>query len=185
MLQREVQKRTGLKWKTSSEHSGRKPAIVLATVTERELAGLAVPRRDGRDLPRATRGIPDLRDTQRRRRAGVWVIGADARGVLFGTGRLLRLLNWGRDGVSLAEATDISTSPATPFAAINWATVLAPTPTMPGVYLAYEAVCPRSDPVWLQLHENIPFQDDQPSPHMTVRGRDECGSQPGFATPMT
>ena len=47
MLQREVQKRTGLTWKITSERSGDAPAIAVVSTSEKELCGLAVPRRDG------------------------------------------------------------------------------------------------------------------------------------------
>ena len=96
MLQREVQKRTGLTWKISSERSGDAPVIAMVSMTENELCGLSVPRRDGGDVPEHKKERyricvrRDSRDTP-----VVWVIGADARGILFGTGRLLRLLEWG------------------------------------------------------------------------------------------
>jgi len=173
MLQREVQKRTGLKWNISSEYSGRKPVIALAAATENELCGLAVPHRDGQDLPENKREGYRICVKQDGRGAPVvWIIGADARGVLFGTGRLLRLLDWGPRRVSLAEATDISTSPVYPIR---------------GHQLGYRARANSYD-AWnaatyeqyirdlilfgCNCIENIPFQDDQPSPHMTVP-RDE------------
>ncbi|MFC1793967.1 hypothetical protein ACFL3Q_10330 [Planctomycetota bacterium] len=173
MLQREVQKRTGLTWKISSERSGDAPVIAMVSMAENELCGLAVPRRDGSDVPEHKK--EGYRICVRRDNRGtlvVWIIGADARGILFGTGRLLRLLDWGPDYVSLAESTDISTSPTYPIR---------------GHQLGYRARANSYD-VWnaatYEQHirdlilfgcnciENIPFQDDQVSPHMTVP-RDE------------
>ena len=89
MLQEEVQKRTGLKWPVSSEQVGRQPAIALVTAGAGKLAGRKVPSAPG--LKREGYRIcvePGAGPV-------VWVIGADVRGVLFGAGRLLRLLNWG------------------------------------------------------------------------------------------
>jgi len=162
MLEEEVQKRTGLKWAVSSEYDGRKPTIVLATAGADELAGLKVPH------------LPELKKEGYRicveQGAGpvVWVIGADARGVLFGVGRLLRLLDWGPGRASLADTTDITTAPAYPIR---------------GHQLGYRARANSYD-AWsasaYEQHirdlvlfgtnciENIPFEDDQPSPHMTV-----------------
>ena len=162
MLEEEVQKRTGLKWAVSSEYDGRKPTIVLATAGADELAGLKVPH------------LPELKKEGYRicveQGAGpvVWVIGADARGVLFGVGRLLRLLDWGPGRASLADTTDITTAPAY---------------HIRGHQLGYRARANSYD-AWsasaYEQHirdlvlfgtnciENIPFEDDQPSPHMTV-----------------
>lgn len=173
MLQGEVQKRTGLKWKVSDSRSGRKPVIAVAAVTENELGGWVVPRRDGRDLPENKKeGYRICVKRDGRGAPVVWIIGADARGVLFGVGRLLRLLDWGPRRVSLAEATDISTSPVYPIR---------------GHQLGYRARANSYDAWNVDTYEqyirdlilfgcnsieNIPFQDDQPSPHMTVP-RDE------------
>ncbi len=46
--------------------------------------------------------------------AGVFVIGDDARGVLFGVGRLLRELHLQRDRLNLADDLDLSTAPKYP-----------------------------------------------------------------------
>jgi hypothetical protein len=173
MLQQEVQKRTGLKWEISAEYQGRKPVIALAGAAENELAGLKVPKRDGQSLPESSR--EGYRICVRQEGGGapvIWVIGADARGVLFGAGRLLRLLDWGPRRVSLAGTTDVSTAPVYPIR---------------GHQLGYRARANSYD-AWnastyeqyvrdlilfgCNAVENIPFQDDQPSPHMTVP-RDE------------
>jgi len=169
MLQQEVQKRTGLKWKTSTEYRGRRPAIALAIAGEDEIAGLTIPKRNGENLPESRR--EGYRIFVGRGSGGgpvIWVVGADARGMLFGVGRLLRLLNWKPGRASLAETVDISTSPAYPIR---------------GHQLGYRARANSYD-AWnastyeqyirdlilfgCNCIENIPFQDDQPSPHMTV-----------------
>ena len=41
----------------------------------------------------------------------VWIVGADARGALFGVGRLLRTLSWGRGSATLDAAVDVETAP--------------------------------------------------------------------------
>lgn len=173
MLQQEVQKRTGVKWKISREYPGRRPVVALAEATDSELAGLKVPRRSGHDLPESKReGYRICVGQEGDGGPVIWVIGADARGVLFGAGRLLRLLDWGTRRVSLATATDVSTSPAYPIR---------------GHQLGYRARANSYD-AWnaatyeqyvrdlilfgCNAIENIPFEDDQPSPHMTVP-RDE------------
>ena len=115
MLQQEVQKRTGLTWKISSERSVDAPVIAMVSMADNKLFGLAVPSRDTRDVPEHKKeGYRICVGRDNRDTPMVWIIGADARGILFGTGRLLRLLDWGSGCVSLAETTNISTSPAYP-----------------------------------------------------------------------
>jgi len=173
MLQREVQKRTGLTWKISNERSDDAPVIAIVSIAEEEFCSLAVPHRNGRDVPECKKeGYRICVKRDSRNTPVVWIIGADARGILFGTGRLLRLLDWGPGCVSLAETTDISTSPTYPIR---------------GHQLGYRARANSYD-AWdaatYEQHirdlilfgcnciENIPFQDDQASPHMTIP-RDE------------
>jgi len=173
MLQQEVQKRTGLRWKISSERSGRQPVIAVAPVADNELCGLTVPHRDGRDLPENEKeGYRICVKRDGRGTPVVWVIGADARGVLFGTGRLLRLLDWGPRRVSLAEATDISTAPAYPIRGHQLGYRARANSYDAWDAAAYEQYLRDLILFGGNCIENIPFQDDQPSPHMTVP-RDE------------
>ncbi len=169
MLQEEVRKRTGLTWEIPTGRPDRGAVIALATANAEELAGLKVPHRTGENLPELRQEGYRL-CVQHRSAAGtvVWVIGADARGVLFGAGRLLRLLQWGPGRVSLADTTDLATAPAYPIR---------------GHQLGYRARANSYDawdaPTYEQYIrdlilfgcncvENIPFEDDQASPHMTV-----------------
>ena len=169
MLREEVQKRTGLRWEISTDYQGLRPVIALARATANELAGLTIPRRDGSNLPEAQEeGYRVCVEPSHEPESVVWILGADARGVLFGAGRLLRLLHWGPGQASLPDTTDISTSPAYPIR---------------GHQLGYRARANSYD-AWdastyeqyirdlilfgCNCIENIPFQDDQPSPHMTV-----------------
>ena len=169
MLQEEVQERTGVEWGISTRTEGRGPVIALATMEVDELAGLKVPRRGGQNLPEFQReGYRICVQPSQSERPVVWIVGADGRGVLFGVGRLLRLLDWGPGRVSLAGSTDICTSP---------------TYAIRGHQLGYRARANSYD-AWnaatyeqyirdlivfgANCIENIPFQDDQPSPHMTV-----------------
>jgi hypothetical protein len=162
MLQEEVQKRTRLKWAIYDQYDGRGPLIALVTAGVKEFAGRKVPP------------VPELKKegyricVQPEAGPAVWVIGADARGVLFGAGRLLRLLDWGPSHAALAETTDITT---------------APVYSIRGHQLGYRARANSYD-AWnaavyeqyirdlvlfgTNCIENIPFEDDQPSPHMPV-----------------
>ncbi len=166
MFQEEVQKRTGLKWAISSEYDTHKPAIALVTASVNDLAGLKVPplpgvKSEGYRICVAQGPGPI-----------VWVVGVDARGVLFGVGRLLRLLDWGPGQASLADTTDITASPAFPIRGHQLgyrARANSYDAWTPAVYEQY-----IRDLILFGTNciENIPFEDDQPSPHMTVP-RDE------------
>jgi hypothetical protein len=169
MLREEVQERTGLEWEISTHAEGPQPVIALATATADELGGLKVPRRAGRNLPESrSEGYRICVQPNQGVQPVVWIVGADARGMLFGVGRLLRLLDWGPGRAALAGTTDIGTSPAYPIR---------------GHQLGYRARANSYD-AWnastyeqyirdlivfgANCIENIPFQDDQASPHMTV-----------------
>jgi hypothetical protein len=179
LLQEEVEKRTGLRWQIATQPRDGRPVIVLATATSvgakgfSPLPGLTVPYRDGPNLPEFQKeGYRICVEGSREAGPVVWIVGADSRGVLFGAGRLLRLLDWGPGRASLAQATDIATAPAYPIR---------------GHQLGYRARANSYD-AWTAATyeqylrdlilfgsnciENIPFEDDQPSPHMTVP-RDE------------
>jgi hypothetical protein len=166
MFQEEVQKRTGLKWAISSEYDTHKPTIALVTASVNDLAGLKAPplpgvKSEGYRICVAQGPGPI-----------VWVVGADARGVLFGVGRLLRLLEWSPGRASLADTTDIATSPAFPIRGHQLgyrARANSYDAWTPAVYEQY-----IRDLILFGTNciENIPFEDDQPSPHMTVP-RDE------------
>ncbi len=162
MLQEEVQKRTGLTWPVAGEYDGRQPAIALVTAGAGELAGRKVPsvaglKREGYRIcvEQATAPV-------------VWVIGADARGVLFGAGRLLRLLNWGSGRAALADTTDIATAPAYPIRGhqLGYRARANSYDAWPAA--AYEQYIRDLVLFGTNCVENIPFEDDQPSPHMPV-----------------
>lgn len=168
VLVEEVKKRTGLQWKISTtwpEHG-----IVIAL-----LSGKAEPEwqhqmvaRKGKNLPES---LPEgYRLVMQKTRDGqtvVWINGADGRGVLFGVGQFLRLLDWGNGKALFPADVDICTSPAYPIR---------------GHQLGYRATANSYD-AWdankyeqyireLALFgtnciENIPFQD-RPSPHMLI-----------------
>ena len=169
MLREEVQKRTGRRWEISTENQGLKPMIALASSTANELAGLTIPRRDGRNLPEAqAEGYRICVERDRESRSVVWILGADARGVLFGAGRLLRLLHWGPGQASLPDTTDIATSPAYPIRGHQLGYRARANSYDAWEASAYEQYIRDLILFGCNCIENIPFEDDQPSPHMVV-----------------
>jgi len=173
LLCEEVRQRTGLEWEIVARPQGSRPVIALVTTGVEEIAGLKVPRRDGPEAPESRR--EGYRLCVPPHHAGppvVWVVGADARGVLFGVGRLLRQLDWGPGRASLADATDISTSPAYPIRGHQLGYRARANSYDAWDAAAYERYIRDLILFGGNCIENIPFQDDQASPHMKVP-RDE------------
>ncbi|MBI2300699.1 MAG: hypothetical protein HYU66_17460 [Armatimonadetes bacterium] len=91
MLVDEVERRTRIRWRTATERPDGATAVVLE-------------RADG---PAEGYAIRSGGDT-------VEVLGNDPRGMLYGVGRLLRLLRRERDRVAVADGLDLSSAPRYP-----------------------------------------------------------------------
>lgn len=153
VLQEEVKSRTGLQWERAAEVPPDGPCIVIA------LANDGAPGPEGFTLKSSADGR-------------IQINGADGRGALFGAGYLLRKLDWGRGAVSLPG----------PLSAVE-----QPEYAIRGHQLGYRARANSWD-AWtpeqfdqfireLALFgtnaiENIPFQDNQQSPHFKLSRRD-------------
>ncbi|HOK09344.1 MAG TPA: hypothetical protein PLT82_05590 [Candidatus Hydrogenedens sp.] len=102
----------------------------------------------------------------------VWIIGNDNRGLLYGVGKLLRILRYSQGFLSISVPIQIVTSPISPIR---------------GHQLGYRAQANSYDAWDLAQYEkyireltffgvnsieNIPFQDNRPSPHFRL-SRDE------------
>jgi hypothetical protein len=115
MLLEEVEKRSRVRWEQSTTWpAGAAPRLVVGPAEGvRQLAaahGFGLP--DG--LGRGGREGYRIGITTSQAAPVVWVAGNDARGVLFGVGRLLRTLRMERDRVSLAADFHADTAPHTP-----------------------------------------------------------------------
>ncbi len=169
VLVEEVKKRTGLDWPVSAAWPTAGVVIAVSSGSGDAAWPRAMPRRQVKDLPELRpegfRLVVEGRGTQP---TVVWIHGADARGALFGVGQLLRSLNWAKGSASISAGLDIATAPAQPIR---------------GHQLGYRHTANSYDG-WddkqyeqyiLELAlfgansiENIPFQDDRPSPLMPL-----------------
>ena len=130
--------------------------------------GRTIPAREGTDLPEAKpEGYRLLADEN-----VVWVIGADARGALYGVGALLRNLIWAKGKAAVAATLDIATAPAYPIrghqlgyrnAANSWDSW---TPEQ------YDQYIRELTFFGVNSIENIPFQDDRVTPLMKLPRRE-------------
>jgi hypothetical protein len=165
VLTQEIGKRSkaGIKVATSWPKAG--STIVLALATDKEVAGRAVPSRQGSNLPEnKPEGYRILSDG-----TTIWVIGADSRGVLFGTGWLLRNFKIDATSIVLDKAVDVATSPDYPIR---------------GHQLGYRHTANSYDAWSVEQYdqyirelaifggnsiENIPLNDDDNSPHFKIK----------------
>ena len=153
VLEEEVNQRTGLRWERALEIPPQSACIEVALSADRG------PGPEGFSLNASPEGRIQL-------------VGADARGALFGAGYLLRKLDWKKGAVSLPG----------PFTATE-----RPEYAIRGHQLGYRARANSWDawtPEQFDQHirelalfgtnaiENIPFQDDQVSPHFKLSRRD-------------
>lgn len=166
VLTEEVKTRTGLDWPVQTAWPDG-PAIVVLEKPANMFLNQSVPPQL-RSLKPEGYGIAF---TSENGKPVVWVVGADKRGALFGVGKLLRTLKWAQ-GSAKWEPMTIVTSP---------------TYAIRGHQLGYRMTANTYDAWTVEQYdryirdlalfganciENIPFQDDRPSPVMKVSRRD-------------
>ena len=170
VLIEEVEKRTGLKWRVASEWPARGAVVALSSAAGEEQWGRAAPA-PGHATDRTGRGPEGFRlvaDRGEGNQPVIWILGADSRGVLFGTGQFLRRLEWGARQAGLPAGLVIAS---------------APVQRIRGHQLGYRHTANSWDG-WDEKQfeqyirelalfganaiEGIPFQDTRPSPHMRV-----------------
>lgn len=110
MLVDEIAKRTRIDLRMGDRITDEKTAIVIGTRADLAKKGISPPA--GIVVPDKADGfaiwVDDSGDATR-----VYLIGHDRRGALFAAGRLLRLVEMGRDWVFLDRSTRLSTAPVT------------------------------------------------------------------------
>src|SRR5574337_1528485 len=112
VLVEEVEKRTSIRLGTSTRWPEGKPVIAITSVKAASEWGRQVPARQGAHLPETRPEGYRLYVDDRNQQPIVWVMGADARGALFGVGNLLRRLHVSRGKLAVASDMDIATAPA-------------------------------------------------------------------------
>jgi hypothetical protein len=113
VLAEEVAKRTSLQLNISDNRDS-KTVIALALSTDKELAGTAIPVATGNDRPELKKEGFRMVYSEENGKNILWIIGADARGILYGIGKLLRIAQMKEGSLILPEAIDIATSPEYP-----------------------------------------------------------------------
>lgn len=168
VLVEEVEKRTSIRLGRSTAWPEGKPVIAITSGKPVTEWGRRVPTRQGAGLPETRPEGYRLYVDNQDRQTVVWVIGADARGALFGVGNLLRQINWSQGKLAIASGLDLATAPAF---------------SIRGHQLGYRALTNTYD-AWNAAQfeqyireltffgansiEGIPFQDKRKSPVMNV-----------------
>jgi len=110
VLQEEVAKRTSINFRISSNWDNNS-TIALAIQSDKELNGLVVPKRLGANLPESKAEGYRILSEKKNGKDIIWIIGADARGTLFGVGKLLRTASMTKKKMILEEPLDFASSP--------------------------------------------------------------------------
>jgi hypothetical protein len=169
VLVEEAQKRTGIRWtaRTDWPSTG---AVIVATSKLEDVAG-------GKDAPeeirkRAARLKPEgfviAVAAAQPDRPVVWVVGADARGVLFGIGKLLRVMKLTEGVATLDAATSVVASPAYPIRGHQLGFRNQANSWDAWNERQFEQYIRELAVFGANCVENIPFQDDRSIPLMRV-----------------
>ena len=110
ILVQEIGKRTDLQLKTGN-NSDSKTLIALALISDKALNGLEVPQRTGQNFPELMKEGFRLVQEKNGGKTVLWIIGADARGILFGIGKLLRTAEMRQGSITVPSGMDVSLSP--------------------------------------------------------------------------
>lgn len=171
VLVEEVAARTGITLKQSTAWPAGKKVIALSAAPTVAAWEQAIPVRDGEDLPETRVEGYRLFVEESAEGSTVWVLGADARGVLYGVGNLLRELDWSKKRLGVARDLDIATAPVYPIRghqlgfranANSWDLW---TPEQFDQYIREMAF------FGINSIENIPFQDSRPIPNSKIDRR--------------
>lgn len=111
MLTEEIAKRTSATLKQVQNWPNAKTVtIALAMVSDKDVAGKTVPHRTVADAPeQKTEGFRVVYEGNT-----LWILGADARGILFGSGWLLRNLRMDSKKMELTGPVEVASAPAYP-----------------------------------------------------------------------
>ena len=113
LLVTEIEQRTRVRLEVAAElPPANQPTIILGTAQALAQHSLLPPA--GLTPPQKAEGFALWVDTKLRLSPTICVAGFDERGTLFGVGRLLRLLELGRDTIHLDSETKLATAPVIP-----------------------------------------------------------------------
>lgn len=169
VLVEEVKKRTGLSWTVRAVWPASGVVIAISSGTGAPGWPKALPRRSGAGLPEhRPEGFRLTTEDGGNQPGVVWIQGADSRGVLFGVGQLLRKLDWAKGSAGISAGLDIATAPAQPIRGHQLGYRHTANSYDGWDDKQYEQYIRELALFGANSIENIPFQDERPSPLMPL-----------------
>ncbi len=167
VLQEEVAQRSFLNLQIISTWVSA-PVIVLATLKDDEINGVAVPKRPGENLPEKKPEGFRIVATQSNGKNILWLIGADERGIIFAIGEFLRTAEISNRKIIFNKENEIATSPAYPIRGHQLGYRNTANSWDAWTVDQFEKYIRELAMFGTNSIENIPFQDDKPGPNMKV-----------------
>jgi hypothetical protein len=169
MLEEEIEKRASVECQETKNWKVKQNAIVAICLSnDKKLAGQRIPMPIGSDLPETMPEGYRLFTEQKNGKNIIWIIGADARGALFGVGYFLRKAVFTTKSIEFSHPHDMAT---------------APQQSVRGHQLGYRNTANSYDAWNVDQYEqyirelvifgsnaieNIPFEGGPASPHMPI-----------------
>ena len=110
ILVEEIEKRTNLQLGLEDSWDSR-TIIALALAGDGQLFGETVPARGGQDAPELKKEGYRIFHESKGDKSTLWVVGADARGILYGIGKLLRTAKMNDGQITIGSTIDFSEAP--------------------------------------------------------------------------
>ncbi len=168
VLVEEIEQRTGIHLETTDQWPDGKTVIAISSEP-------TVPAW-GRELPvGAWPGEPDWAPVEDKyrlfvdpRNKVVWLMGGRARGTLYAVGALLRKLDWAADKANIPDTLDVTTEPTYPIRGHQLGFRTQANSWDAWTVEQFDQYIRELTFFGINSIENIPFQDDRPTPVMKV-----------------
>ena len=167
VLSEEVAKRTSLQLETGDNWDS-KTIIALALSTDKDLLGQPLPAIEKQDGPEFKKEGFRLKYSEENGNRVLWIIGADARGVLYGIGKFLRITEMNEQSLILPEAVDIASSPDYPLRGHQFGYRNTANSWDAWTVEQFDQHFREQMLFGANSFEDIPFQDGPPSVHMKI-----------------
>ncbi len=171
ILKEEIGKRTNLQLNTGNDWNS-KTVIALALFSDKNLDQVDLPSVDDKNFTEIKAEGFRLVHEKKDGKNIIWIIGADARGVLYGIGKLLRLAEMREGSISIPKEIDIVSSPEYPIRGHQFGYRNTANSWDAWTVEQFDQHFREQVIFGANSFENIPFQEGQPSVHMKVP-RDE------------
>ena len=165
ILIEEVAKRTQLQLQLS-EIWNNETVIACALSGDKDLFGQLVPKRQGDNLPELKKeGFRLYHEVQNGKNI-LWIIGANARGILYGIGKLLMTAETKDRQILVASATDIASSPEYSIRGHQFGYRMTANSWDSWTIAQFDQHIREQVLFGANSIEGIPFQDERPDTHM-------------------